>query len=49
MAKLALAAHAETGVHQLAIDFATQSRFGQASANGCGHFGHGHRTWKFTQ
>jgi hypothetical protein len=47
--QLGIGAHAETGVHQLTIDFATQGRFGQACTNGCGHLGHGHGAWKFTQ
>ena len=32
----------ETGVHQPAVDLATQRRLGQTGADGGGHLGHGH-------
>ena len=31
------------GVHQLSVHLACQCRFGEATADGCGHFGHRHR------
>ena len=39
---------AVAGVHQLAVDLATECGFGQTGANGRGHFGHSHRTGKLT-
>jgi len=40
---------AVAGVHQLAVDLATERGFGQTGANGRSDLGHGHRTGKLTQ
>jgi hypothetical protein len=44
-----MARHAEAGVHQLAIDFAAEGRFGQASANRSSDFCHCDWAGKLTQ
>ena len=47
--KLGIAANAVACVHHFAVDFASQGRFGQASANGGSNLCHSDRTGKFTQ
>ena len=46
--QLGIALYRKTGVHHLAVDFASQSGLGQTSANRHGYLGHRDRAWKFT-